>query len=97
MREKFKLSIKFCGTGQFRLPGQNRWAGWPTRGWLVFCSSPRLPRRDTKLHCHLSGLGTVKTNYRDPWLFTHLSGLGKNICQTWHPSLPLGAGWRQLN
>jgi hypothetical protein len=35
---------------------------------LVFCSSPRLFHRDTKLHSHLSGLGTISQLYRDPKL-----------------------------
>jgi hypothetical protein len=40
----------------------------PTRWCLVFCSSPRLFHRDTKLHSHLSGLGTVSQFHRDPKL-----------------------------
>ena len=56
--------------GQFRLPGQHRWRCRPTRWCLVFCSSPRLFRCDTKLHCYLSGLGTVSQLHRDPKLPT---------------------------
>ena len=34
--------------------------------------------RDTKLHCRLSGLGTVSLLQRDPWLLYRLPGLAKN-------------------
>jgi hypothetical protein len=51
--------------GQFRLPGQHHWRCRPTCRCLVFCSSPRLFRHDTKLHCHLSGLVTVSQIHRD--------------------------------
>jgi len=64
--------------GQFRLQGQHLWVGGPTRWGLVFCSSPRLFHRDSKLLVHLSGLGTVSELHRDPWLRGHLPGLAKN-------------------
>ena len=60
-----------------------------------FLLAPRLFHRDPKLYCRISGLGTVKTNYRDPKLCSHLPGLAKNAAPR-HPSLPLGAGSRQL-
>jgi len=51
--------------GQFRLPGQHHWRCRPTRWCLVFCSPSRLFHRDTKLHCHLSGLATIWQFHRD--------------------------------
>ena len=63
--------------GLFLLPRQSQQGCRPTR-FLVFCSPSRLFQHDTKLCVHLSGLGTIKTNYLDPKLFSHLHGLAKN-------------------
>jgi hypothetical protein len=78
MREKFKSSIKICAPRQFCLPGQSLLGCGPTRRYLVFCSSPRLFHRDTKLHCRLSGLATISQFHCDPWLRVRLPGLAKN-------------------
>ena len=56
---------KFWRPPSCRLPGLS-WRCRPTLWRRVFCSSPRLFRRDTKLHCRLSGLGTVSQLHRDP-------------------------------
>jgi hypothetical protein len=70
--------IKHCDTRTVFSPGTASSGCGPTRMCLVLCSSPRLFHRDTKLHCHLSGLGTVSQFHRDPWLRCHLPGLAKN-------------------
>jgi hypothetical protein len=60
--------IKFCASGQFHLPGQTVGLAGQRAGALFFCSAPRLFHRDTKLHCHLSGLAAVSKLQRDPKL-----------------------------
>jgi|GEM_PF-7080195 len=67
-----------------------------TRWCLVFCSPFGLFHYDTKPHFCLSGLGTVKTIYRDPRLIVHLPGLAKTAAPR-RPSLPLRADSQQLN
>jgi hypothetical protein len=58
MRDKFMPFIEFTAPRLFRLPGQS------LRGLRAdalvprFLLAPRLFRRDTKLPCRLSGLGT---------------------------------------
>ena len=58
----------------------------PPAGGLVFCSSPRLFHRDTKLHCRLSGLGTFSQLHLDPWL----TAIYRDWQKTWHRDPPAG-------
>jgi hypothetical protein len=55
-----------------------------------FLLAPRLFHSDTKLHCHLSGLGTFSQLHRDP----KLAAIYRDWQKTRHrdPSLSLWAG-----
>jgi len=95
MREKSQPFISFCAPRQFRLPGQSlsRAAGHRAACTELaevapcFLLAPRLFHRDTKLHCHLSGLATVSQLHRDPKLTAvyqdslTLAPLGQGRCK----------------
>jgi len=69
MRVKSDQLIKLCGT--LTTPAtKTKSIGLPAdaRGVMVFAIPSWQLYRDQTTLIHLSGLGTVKTNYRDPWL-----------------------------
>jgi hypothetical protein len=69
--------IKFCVTGQFRLPGQHHRAVGRRAGALFFAR--HLDYFIVTQNSQPSpGLGTIKTNYRDKTTLCHLPGLAKN-------------------
>jgi hypothetical protein len=61
--------IKSCATRTVPA-AETKSIGLPAnaRGVMVFATQPRQLYRDPTTFVHLSGLGTVKTNYRDPIL-----------------------------
>jgi hypothetical protein len=68
MKEEFNPLIEICCT--LTVPAaETKSIGLPADALVPsFCSPPRLFHRDTKLLCHLSGLGTVSQLHRDPKL-----------------------------
>jgi hypothetical protein len=78
MRLNFNPLIKSCGTRTVPSPGTDSiLLRADAQGVMVFANPSWQLHHDQRTFVHLSGLGTVKTNYRDPWLFYHLPRLAK--------------------
>jgi hypothetical protein len=77
MREKSKSFINFSAPRQFRLPGQTVGLAGHRAGAVFFARHLDYFIVTQSLQPP-PGLGTVKTDYRDPKLIVHLPGLAKN-------------------
>ena len=78
MRVTINPLSKFCGT-RTDPAAETKSIGLAAdaRGVMVFAILSWQIHHNQTVIVYLSGLSTVKTNYRDPWLFYRLPGLAK--------------------